>query len=792
MKRIQRLSMVKTRALWAGERMESGSAMRSPRAGATARPRPSNETQDTLHGAIVAAFASRRLFLIGGAWLTLESFSSSIARTVDAELRRSESHGSGLSAGLEAREPGRYAFVFGSFATFRASTVEIPDRTVIFIAGRDAPTDGGEGVFIFRESSTFDDGGCHLVRAIGGGVVRAEPSPRNVQWWGGVGDGVTDCSQAFQSAIESIVPTANELARGSIEIPSGRYLLTRELQLFQKGISFIGHNGTVLQWGGAAGSHMFRLEDCFNCRWSDMTILGDAARPPASGIYFDSPRLATLGTNEHHQLINVIFGYWPRRDDRRKFTIDVGLRVGGAFNGDNDQFYIDKCYFHDCREAGLLISNAQSIWGSVRDTLFDQCGYGISTGSNLTLYNVIFNRNTRNDLHVFRNIVVSAFGFNSENSVESISMHQGASLFINGGKILVTRSGVSPSAYWLNGSSVRGIALRNLLVELAAGVVQTMFVRASDEADSFVSIEDCTFRGFDSASPFRLESSPNREMRFRIETDGRSVSGRVPYRLSRQSAITSQARLGRDFGFERRLLARPGYRVDARGHGVALVADFDGAQGIVLANESRQGSIEALHLGPLESRGSVRPGGSHLFILPFSPSDSARTINIAPAHHPDGHPFALSFHSVAGIEPGVSLLMVGRTGTAAAIGCSVQERSRIAVLWLEHPLLTDDRQASTVQLWQPRLAERDSIDVSLRSALQPLVWRRFTVGYPGAMRGDFILCTHQQTDRGLVMGAHVEVADEVTIWIVGCMAAIGEDMVIDIRLTRIANPSILA
>uniref|UniRef100_A0AAU8KW60 Tail fiber protein n=1 Tax=Acinetobacter phage vB_Ab_1137_KEN_06 TaxID=3143021 RepID=A0AAU8KW60_9VIRU len=74
---------------------------------------------------------------------------------------------------------------------------------VIRVLSRNAGTFKGGGTFIFHAGSTKDDGGMFFKTPTGSWHRIILEVWHNVQWWGAVGDGVTDDTQAIKRAVEA-------------------------------------------------------------------------------------------------------------------------------------------------------------------------------------------------------------------------------------------------------------------------------------------------------------------------------------------------------------------------------------------------------------------------------------------------------------------------------------------------------------------------------------------------------------------------------------------------------------
>ena len=77
------------------------------------------------------------------------------------------------------------------------------NHQTVFCKSRDLGTGKGGGTFVFHAGSTKSDGGMFFANATGSWHRVTMEVWHNVQWWGAVGDGVTDDTQAIRLAVEA-------------------------------------------------------------------------------------------------------------------------------------------------------------------------------------------------------------------------------------------------------------------------------------------------------------------------------------------------------------------------------------------------------------------------------------------------------------------------------------------------------------------------------------------------------------------------------------------------------------
>ena len=123
----------------------------------------------------------------------------------------------------------------------------------VLVAGHTRPGDGGGGVFHWVAGSTLpgDDGIVVQGHNASGRWHRAEQRPVNVRWYGVTGDG-TDASKGIQRALDAC------RQGGTVYLPSGTYVISRPLRIYQ-GTHFYGDGLlTVLKYVGPPDSGCLR------------------------------------------------------------------------------------------------------------------------------------------------------------------------------------------------------------------------------------------------------------------------------------------------------------------------------------------------------------------------------------------------------------------------------------------------------------------------------------------------------------------------------------------------------
>jgi hypothetical protein len=306
----------------------------------------------------------------------------------------------------------------------------------------------------------------------------------------------------------------------TILLPIGTTNLPATLVFNQQALTLRGQGpGSILKWTGPAGAPMIQVLDSARIVIEDMTILGDATNIPSAGIYFEAPTVPTVGTNELCHVRRVSFGRKHTTDTVGGAPMQYGIRVGGAANGNNDQFAFEDVQVHDATVAGIAISNTQSIWGQIKNAFLNQCAIGLLSNANVEGSNLQFNR-CGIDLKITQgrtNIV----GFYSEHTGLLWDQSTTSSLSIHGGKALVESTGteLTDATKWANSlvAARNQLALRDFFVDRATGTAK-LFISgsSSDTQPAHVYIRGCnlpdgdtdagyTINGYGAGTPLHVD-----------------------------------------------------------------------------------------------------------------------------------------------------------------------------------------------------------------------------------------------------------------------------------------------
>lgn len=347
--------------------------------------------------------------------------------------------------------------------------------------------------------------------------------PKIVYDWNGTSG--TDGTPAIQQAIDSTVKVVGEVSRGAIELMGGGALaIASQVEIDQKSLLMRG-NQALIKWIGTNSQAMIHVVDSSRCTFKDLVLLGDYDAPPTAAIYFEAPLPArTLGTNENHLVQGVIIGRRWLTDTTTGGSLDPtpagrvqnGIVVGGAQDGNNDEYVFRMVQVHEADSVGFDMQNTQSIWSSFENTLANACDVGYRLGCNATMYNVTSNRNSSADIEGTRNIEVSIFGIQAEHSNVFILSKSGASFFVKGGELQMRTATPGNFFRWENGGSM---VLEDLYVENIESGYKTIYYRAGSAKGGVIRIKNCTIQGGSVRDTYDIDTSGAGAMPVEIDID---------------------------------------------------------------------------------------------------------------------------------------------------------------------------------------------------------------------------------------------------------------------------------
>lgn len=176
--------------------------------------------------------------------------------------------------------------------------------------------------------------------------------------YGAKGDGISDDTIALQAALDD-QPTKNKV----IWIPRGTYRISRSLSSQQCiGLTIIGEDptSTTVRWEGPADGTMLELNGCTRFEISRLTFDGSNTAAAAEHISSSNSLSCCYPT------FNVI-------GDQVIKNVKIGLRLGFA-----GEITINRIHFSNNSVAGIRQEDPNSLNIFIRDSLFSDCGKGIT------------------------------------------------------------------------------------------------------------------------------------------------------------------------------------------------------------------------------------------------------------------------------------------------------------------------------------------------------------------------------------------------------------------------------
>lgn len=283
---------------------------------------------------------------------------------------------------------------------------------VVNVLGYSAPGDGGGGTFVWRGTWTIPDDGGIIIKptaVVGAGRWQRETSSWgpaavenpgvigevDVKWFGAKGDGVTDDTASFQTAI---LAAASHGYAVMLYVPVGIYKITSTLKmkdgvqkLSVRGATMVtlppepNNAGTVLLCGSVVGL----LFDIWNASGGGtVTTLNHVS---ADSLKVDGENTTTctgVFTTVKPSLINTAFASHFSNLEICNIATNGGaaLDLSRCF-----WFLVENCFIHEVINGyGLLISSPYSptTTGTVRKVFFSRCLEAVAM--NVNVLNVLF------------------------------------------------------------------------------------------------------------------------------------------------------------------------------------------------------------------------------------------------------------------------------------------------------------------------------------------------------------------------------------------------------------------
>ena len=238
-----------------------------------------------------------------------------------------------------------------SYAQLRAYS---GPNTTVNVWGISSAFDGAAGTFKVKSTDTTstDNGGTILVDALGRRWYRVFSGEVYVNWFGANGDGVTDDTAAFQSALNSLVGlggaakyTGRHFIAGNLSIPNGVCLLGKTFYnagntgyinaLATSGSSILLNSSATITLGNNSGI-MGALLQRHGLNWYE-----------TSAINFAGTAITGVG-NDCYVVGSFIAGFNQAFISNGAERVKLSDVYGDCVNGINIQTSYDKSYVTSC------------------------------------------------------------------------------------------------------------------------------------------------------------------------------------------------------------------------------------------------------------------------------------------------------------------------------------------------------------------------------------------------------------------------------------------------------------
>jgi len=222
--------------------------------------------------------------------------------------------------------------------------------------------------------------------------------------FGAKGDGVTDDTHALQTALDAV---ATGTVNTTLYLPAGVYLISSTLTINHHiNVSIIGADPTytIIKWGGPAHGTMMQINGTAYSKFNRISWNGNKLADVAIEQSWDGkqPHFDTGNEYADDYFIDVVFG----------------IR-GGALGHGFAETSILRDHFIRNTKAGVSLGNfnALDIW--VRNSLFQDCGIGVTNtygAGNFKVYSSVFRNSAVSDISMNNTGDFSVRGNTSINS----------------------------------------------------------------------------------------------------------------------------------------------------------------------------------------------------------------------------------------------------------------------------------------------------------------------------------------------------------------------------------------
>ncbi len=217
------------------------------------------------------------------------------------------------------------------------------------------------------------------------------PSWANLKtWYGAVGDGNNDDTQALQAALNDLVKTGKSSV---LYLPAGTYKITNQLDLTKAtNVAIVGESPDLvsLRWAGAAGGTMLRFQNTAYTRLQRVTFDGNNTAANGLWIRWDGktanfPTTFDISDNVFKNLqVGIRGGKYPTRDGHQDTAAEVS---------------INRSKFIGNSAAGILLNDWNTVDWWIRDSQFANNYNGIR--GNIGVFHVsdsVFKNSTSGDI----------------------------------------------------------------------------------------------------------------------------------------------------------------------------------------------------------------------------------------------------------------------------------------------------------------------------------------------------------------------------------------------------------